>query len=348
MTTTGTLAVRADRANVMMGKQGFEFDLDSAIRFAKGLCDAGMVPKGLNNPGAVVGLIEAGRELGLAPMYALSNLTFTNGRLGIMGDAAKALIRAHGALKAGTDFEEIYEGEENTPEWKCTVTAHREGQPRPFTSTFSLQDAIIAKLARIWNGKVQSRTRDGYGDEGPWATYTKRMLMYRALGFLCRDRFSDILGGAVLMEELRDYPTTSDARQDGPPPGPDPLLQTATLAETFGAIEVSGVTVVGPPRADEPLAPTVAEPFQETIPPPQPTTAEATRASSSAPEIGDDEAATIAAIEKLEGAIVTAESLEALNRTWEAAAPLVNSLGEKQRKTITKLYTQNVAGFTAK
>lgn len=214
------------RVPMVMGARGFDFDFDSAWRFARGLIDGGMVPYGVKSPGAVVGLIEAGKELGLQPMYALANLTFTNGRLGIMGDAAKALIRRSGVLKAGTDFAEVYSGEEFTPTWKCTVSAHREGQPEPFSRSFSIADAITAKLVRLDGKRAQSKTRDGWGDQGPWSTYTARMLMYRALGFLVRDYFSDVLGGATLAEELRDYPQEPAVRV-APPSDPDPLLETA-------------------------------------------------------------------------------------------------------------------------
>lgn len=311
-----TAVARHQRGNVVLGKQGLEFDLDSMIRFANGLVDAGMAPKGVSKPGAVVGLLEAGRELGLAPMYALSNLTFTNGRLGIMGDAAKALVRARGVLKPGTDFEAIYEGDENTPSWTCTVTAWRDGQPKPFSCSFSIQDAITAGLVRIWQGKVQSKTRDGWGDSGPWATYTQRMLMYRALGFLCRDRFSDVLGGAVLTEELRDYPTT-DHRAESAPAGPDPLLAQAEEAVIIAE-----------------------EPIQATLPAPA--------ATVEAPDgITDEEQRTIAAIEKLEGAMITATSKEALDLAWSNAAPLIESLSVKQRKALSKLYDQAAESFTS-
>jgi hypothetical protein len=206
--------VSKKRDNPLLGSRGFEFDLNSAIRFATGLADSGMAPKGMK-AGAIVALLEAGRELGIAPMFALGNLTLVNGRLGIMGDAAKGIIRAAGVLKPGTDFAEDYQGEHFTEERSCTVSAWREGQPHPFRRTFSIEDAYRANLCRIWRFEsgdrkgesvYQSKTRDGWDVTGPWATYTDRMLMYRALGFLVRDYFSDLLSGAVITEEIMDYP----------------------------------------------------------------------------------------------------------------------------------------------
>lgn len=212
----------AKRPPMQMGERGFDFDFENMQRFANALIEGGMVPKSIKSPGAVVGIIEAGKELGLPPMYALANLTFTNGRLGIMGDAAKALIRNSGALEPGTDFEEVYSGIENTPEWKCTVSAHRAGQSKRFSRDFSIADAVVARLVRLEGKKVLARAYDGYDDKGPWATYTKRMLMYRALGFLVRDYFSDSLCGFALAEEIRDIPATTE--RGLPPSEPDPLL----------------------------------------------------------------------------------------------------------------------------
>ena len=213
---------------MLMGERGFDFDFESVQRFAMGLIQGGMVPKGITSPGAVVGLIEAGKELGLPPMYALANLTFTNGRLGIMGDAAKALIRRSGALEPGTDFTETYSGDPYTPTWTCIVTAHRKGQPAPFSRSFSIGNAIAAKLVRLEGRQIKSRKGSDWIDYGPWSTYTDRMLMYRALGFLGRDFFSDILAGATLTEELRDY-AAEPARDAAPPSDPDPLLAAAPL-----------------------------------------------------------------------------------------------------------------------
>jgi hypothetical protein len=234
-----------ERKALVLGKDGFEFDFDGAWRFAQGLIAGRMVPKGIDNPGAVIGLIQAGRELGLPTMFALSNLTFTNGRLGVMGDAAKAIVRKAGVLEPGTDFTERYTGEPYTPEWTCFVGAHRKGMKEPFERDFSIADAIGAGLIQLRDGRVFSRKGSDWITYGPWSTYTRRMLMYRAIGFLFRDYFSDVLGGAALAEELRDIPedvrpvvreSTTVAGAPLPPapeasPDADPLLADATVID---------------------------------------------------------------------------------------------------------------------
>lgn len=331
--------VKHPRATMQMGATGFDMNLDGAIRFAQGLIDANMVPKGIKHAGAVVGLIEAGKELGLAPMYALSNLTFTNGRLGIMGDAAKALIRSKGGLEPGTDFTETYSGEPYTMRWTCTVTAHRRGASRPVSRSFSLADAVKAGLAKLQGQTVMSRGYQGsWNQDGPWATYTERMLMYRALGFLVRDEFSDYIGGAVLTEELRDYP-----QQDRPsaPSGPDPLLEGAPQAVIVrsGAIDAEvikdnvtgGAPVSTPPRkrVDDGGSAAPARPAEPQKDP-------------------EREAKEFArAIEKLEGRIVDAESGETLRAIWSDAQTqlLLASLPDSERKRLTRLYNQNAKNF---
>jgi hypothetical protein len=329
----------ARKADVSMGARGLALDnLDAAIRFADGLVKAGMVPKGVNHAGAVVGLIEAGKELGLAPMYALSNLTFTNGRLGIMGDAAKALIRGAGALEPGTDFEEEFSGDPFTPGWTCTVRAHRKGIAKPFESSFSIAEAIAAGLIRLHEGRVQTFKRGDGGGWGfhsaPWSNYTKRMLMYRALGFLVRDRFSDILGGAVLTEELRDYPQNATAEAEVVPPAePDPLLTNAVR------LEATEAEIVPPGDEGDRIGAATSVAPSVTI------DGAAASAEPAATSVPDDEAATIRAIERLEGQIVSAESVSDLNKAWTGAASLLASLGAKERKRLEKLYAQNVSGF---
>lgn len=318
----------AKRPPMMLGNRGFEFDFESAQRFAKGLIEGGMVPKTITSPGAVLGIMQAGKELGLPPMYALSNLTFTNGRLGIMGDAAKALIRNSGVLKPGTDFDETYSGAEFTSEWKCTVTAHRDGQPKPFVASFSLADAVIARLVRLNNGQVFSKARGGeWGDSGPWSTYTKRMLKYRALGFLVRDHFSDVIGGLTTTEELRDYGSMGEYGEATPPQEPDPLLVGShdVIGSSARETEASATTT----QADEVID--VVEMKSE----PAPGTVSPT----------PDEVTTIRAIEKLEGDIVTADTRERLDAIWSAAKPLLAAVSGRQRKQLSKLYEQNVSAF---
>lgn len=201
--------------SMTVGEKGIEIkNLEDLGRFARYVVESGLAPKG-DTVATVVVKIQAGAELGFTPMRSLTALTAINGRIGIGGDAAKAVIRFRRALKQGTDFEETIVGAGD--QQKAVVRAWRAGVDRPTEYEFSVADA---KAARLW------------GKQGPWSEHPKRMLKYRALGFLCRDVFSDVLMGMYITEELRDFPQpTRVERQvhNAPPPvASDPLLDALT------------------------------------------------------------------------------------------------------------------------
>jgi hypothetical protein len=124
-------------------------------------------------------------ELGLTPMAALQNTAVINGRPAIYGDAALALVRASGLLDAYVE-KEIGEPGKDSHGYEVTVT--RKGSAAS-SETFTVADA---KLAKLW------------GKPGPWTDYPRRMLKFRARGFILRDQFGDVLKGLRTVEEARD------------------------------------------------------------------------------------------------------------------------------------------------
>lgn len=233
-------AIAEPKVPVLMGHRGLDLSsLDAAWRFAQGIVQGGMAPKGIREPGAVVAIIEAGMELGLPAMFALSHLTFINGKLGIMGDAAKALVLNSGKLDKRTGIRVRYEGQGD--ELRAIVTSHRLGEVEPVSHEFSVADA---KKAKLW------------GKSGPWTEYPGRMLMYRALGFHVRDQYPDVMMGVGLREELEDYPEAGPKgrpeRDVTPPKGADPLLALAATQSAVDTSESGGAQEVpGPGATDE-------------------------------------------------------------------------------------------------
>lgn len=184
---------------------------------------AKLAPRGLQTPEQVMVAMQTGAELGLPPMRALSCVTVINGRAGLMGEAALALLRRDGVLEPGTDLSTDYTGEGDA--FACVARLHRRGQPDPFVQKFSV---AMAKKAGLW------------GKQGPWRDYPQRMLMWRAVGFLLKDHFTDVLMGLPLEAELRDIPPVRRAEHprdlDALAPeatGPDPLLEAAARGETI-------------------------------------------------------------------------------------------------------------------
>lgn len=187
--TTGTEIVQQKKSPIGFGAQGVQLaSLEEAYRFANAICASGFAPKGMEKPEAVLVAIQLGAEIGLTPMAALQNTAVINGRPAIYGDAALALVRSSGLLESYKE-EEI--GEAGSDAHGYRVTAVRKGN-QAAVETFTVADAKRAKL---------------YGKAGPWSDYPKRMLRFRARGYVLRDLFGDILKGLRTVEEARDIPS---------------------------------------------------------------------------------------------------------------------------------------------
>jgi hypothetical protein len=185
LAVTKTAAIKAP---INFGEQGVQLaSLEDAFRFANAVAASGFAPRGMEKPEAILVAIQLGAELGLTPMSALQNIAVINGRPAIYGDAALALVRSSGLLEVFRE-EEIGEAGKDTQGVK--VTAKRKGFDEA-SETFTVADA---KLSKLW------------GKAGPWSDYPKRMLKFRARGFILRDLFGDVLKGLRTMEEVRDTP----------------------------------------------------------------------------------------------------------------------------------------------
>lgn len=157
-------------------------NLAEAMQLADIMAASDMVPKDFKgNSGNVLVAVQMGAEIGLQPMQALQNIAVINGRPSIWGDAALAVVKGHPDF---ISIKETCDGESAT----CTIVRKNE---EPHTSTFTKEDAILAKL---WE------------KAGPWTQYPKRMLQMRARSFALRDVFPDALKGISIAEEARDIP----------------------------------------------------------------------------------------------------------------------------------------------
>lgn len=174
------------KAALPIGARGIELESFEALwRFAQCVAASPFAPRGMEKAEAIVPAIQLGLEIGLSPMSALQNVAVINGRPGIYGDAALALVRASGRCEA---YSQRIEGDGDKRE--ATVVSKRDDSAEPITSTFSVSDA---KRAGLW------------GKQGPWSQYPDRMLLFRARGFNLRDNFGDILKGLRTIEEISDY-----------------------------------------------------------------------------------------------------------------------------------------------
>lgn len=155
--------------------------LDQAMSYAKLIADSDLAPKDYKGkPGNVLIAIQFGMEIGLKPMQAIQNIAVINGRPSIWGDAMIALVQSHPECEYISEF--IRDG-------KAHCVVKRRGEEE-HVSIFSHEDAKKAGLS---------------GKPGPWTQYPERMLQMRARSFALRDKFSDILKGISMREEVDDY-----------------------------------------------------------------------------------------------------------------------------------------------
>lgn len=168
-----------------MAKTSFNFvpqNFDEAMNYCKMVGNSNFCPKEYKGkPDEVFVAMQHGAELGLKPLQALQSIAVINGKPGIYGDAALALV------KIQPDFEWIKEYEESGT---AICIVKRRGEDA-HTQKFSVEDA---KKAGLW------------GKQGPWTQYSSRMMLFRARGFALRNVFPHVLKGLALAEELQDYP----------------------------------------------------------------------------------------------------------------------------------------------
>lgn len=161
-----------------------------------------------------VGIMH-GMEVGFTPMASLQSIAVINGMPSIWGDGMLALVKSSGLLE---EIREWIEGDGTGLVAHCWVL--RRGQKNPTEQTFSMAEAAKAGLM---------------SKEGPWKTYTRRMLQMRARSWALRDEFPDVLRGLVSAEEAIDMGVLTDdgsgtyASDRPTPPAPTRAAIAATV-----------------------------------------------------------------------------------------------------------------------
>jgi hypothetical protein len=177
-------------------------------RFSQMVAKSGLCPQGLKTPEAVMVALQQGMELGLMPMQALRGIAVVNGRPTMWGEVMLGLVRSRGHT-----FREWYEDDqaEGLTAY-CELSRHDTGEK--IIGRFSHEEATHAGLTK---------------KPGPWQQYPRRMLMWRARGYACRDGASDVLSGFMTPDEAEDlapqYPAEPPIKDVTPPkPAPKPVV----------------------------------------------------------------------------------------------------------------------------
>lgn len=142
---------------------------------------SGLLPKSVDNAQKAFVIALKGNELGFSPMYALERIAVINGKATIDGQAMLRLIyeRVPGCKVA------FYTPVEKAAT-ECEVGITRPGQTE-LRVRFTMDDAKRAGLLE---------------KPGPWKTYPRAMLRWRAISEAARITVPDAIAGLYLHEEL--------------------------------------------------------------------------------------------------------------------------------------------------
>ena len=144
---------------------------------AEMLVKTGFLPQTIKTPEQAVAIMMKGRELGVPPMYALSNIAVISGKPACTAELMLALLyRDHGDAAL-----QVVE----TSATRCVAAYKRRGWKEAQTFAFTIEDAKTAGL-----------------QGGNWAKYPAAMLRARCISAIARMAFPDSIGGMYTAEEL--------------------------------------------------------------------------------------------------------------------------------------------------
>lgn len=146
-------------------------DLDQAWRVSQALAVADLLPKPLKGkPSDVLAIILYGQDLGLSAMQAIQNIYVVKGKPQLSATTwlAKARQKGHKVW-----FPEM-------TDTKCTMVIQRADDPEhPHTETYTIQDAVQAKLVELRDGKPWARS--DRGEALPWENHPRTMIRNRCI-----------------------------------------------------------------------------------------------------------------------------------------------------------------------
>lgn len=152
-------------------------DWKTMLEMADVFLKSGFLPEAIKTSAAAVTIIAKGRELGIPPLYALSNISIIKGKPVCQAELMLALLyRDH-----GDQAVQILE----TSDKQCRVSYKRRGGPR-CEFAFTISDAERAGLTK---GTT-------------WQQYTSAMLRARCISAVARMAFPDSIAGMYTPEEL--------------------------------------------------------------------------------------------------------------------------------------------------
>jgi hypothetical protein len=169
----------------------------------------GMIPAGVKTAEQALAIALKGRELGMQPMYALSQLYVVHGKVGMQAEAMRAKVFE---MYPTARIEYITPPEKRHREASFRFVRPGGGEQ---IFTFDIEDAFHAGLVR-----KDKNGRDGYSaaaGKAPWDTARPDMLMARCTSKGVRIVFPEcVMGCSLTPEELEsiDVTPTQTSTQD--------------------------------------------------------------------------------------------------------------------------------------
>jgi hypothetical protein len=212
--------------------------LSEQREYARLLATAGLLPKQYRDrPGDILLALAYADSLNLPVAQIFVGLHVIEGVPSMSAELMQALIR-----RAGHKIRtEATRGPLTEAEATCTIT--RRDDPEPFAETFTMADAVQAKLVTIQpDGTLRSRTKNG--EPTPWELYPRAMLKARATSAAARAHCADVLAGvSYTPEEIDRRPSVMPFIDADPEPqlGTREVIEAeARVREHHGQAPVDG------------------------------------------------------------------------------------------------------------
>ena len=134
-------------------------------------------------PEGLFAIVQNAKQLGIDPMLALGGgLYYVRGKVEMSARTMNALIRSkkHSITRDKRSNDEI-----------CVLHGKRADNGDSWSESFSLDDAKKAGLYKM---------------NSPWSSFTRDMLFARALSWLARQLFPDVIGNVYVEGEISSLP----------------------------------------------------------------------------------------------------------------------------------------------
>jgi hypothetical protein len=195
---------------------GSRFDLSGLEQiqaFVEVLKKDNALPSSIDNAGQYIRVLQAGKDMGLSVTEATEDIAIIRGKTSLYGPAVLARLR---------DFGYAIKWDESTAT-KCTVTVTHKETKETATESFTIEEAKSAgRLAK----------------QGPRHTVPKQMLRYRAISFIVKFSFPEVMRGFAIAEEQQEVIDITPTATVKDPTTPAPSITTVVEGFTVKGEEV--------------------------------------------------------------------------------------------------------------